>query len=235
MEVSISALKTLIFKLNRFVNGGVKDTVELEDGRKIRTMAGIDASIQQRNFIQVVKDYSDINQALTDAQQGSFLKEGHVIKVHNSLDKRLNGFYEVTATANLRKMDGYELFDFFPVTTDIQRTSINQVHTAYELNIDKPLIGQTVHGSFMITGHLRGKQDLYGMYHAFCGLGIDSTGNPYIDIKELVKDDLSLTHSFQDMGDYYNIKINLETLIDLNDIVAISSIINSQMNLTSSY
>lgn len=202
MEISVSALKALIFKISRFVNGQANETVELDGGRRIKTLAGIEQTVQERSYIQVVKDYPSFAQAELDALNGSILKEGDVVKVYNDPDLRLNKFFEVTSASNLRPMDGYELFHFFPEDTRVRRESTAINHEMYQLIIDKPLLGQSTHGAFGYQAFLRTSKNTRSLVNGTVVYGILEDGQPYAEISDSSAS-LALTSSIEDMGEFY--------------------------------
>ena len=228
MDISVAALKALIFKISRFVNGQADETVEIDGGRRIKTLAGIEQTVQERSYIQVVKDYPSFAQAELDALNGLILKEGDVVKVYNDPDLRLNKFFEVTSASNLRPMDGYELMHFFPDDVKIRRESTNIDHEMYQLTIDKPLVGQSVHGAFGFQAFLRTGLNTRSLLNGTVVYGIQEDGQPYTEIiKMSTNDSLDIRAVIEDRVEYFlisfiasPINVNSEfTIVTSVDIV----------------
>lgn len=204
MDISVSALKALIFKINRFVNGQANETVELDGGRRIKTLAGIEQTVRERSYIQVVKDYPSFAQAELDALNGLLLKEGDVVKVYNDPDLRLNKFFEVTSASNLRPIDGYELMHFFPDDTKVRRETNTIDHEMYQLSIDKPLMNQSVHGAFGFQAFLRSGNNARSLLSGTVVYGIQEDGQPYTEIVKMgTTDSLEVKAVIEDKGEYY--------------------------------
>ena len=218
MDVSVAGLKNLIFKLHKFVNGTSDETVQLEDGREIKTLAGIEKIGAERSFVQMLRDYDNYQQASNDAIGGVILQQGDVVRIHNDPDKRMRGLYEVTSVKNLRRVDGYELFSFFPVENTINRTSSNQEHVAYELNIDKPLTGQSTHGAFTYAAFLRTDSNLKTLLNGTVVYGVMEDGTPYVEIDKLRPNvSLDFISRVEDMGEYYSYQFIATPLVTVSN------------------
>ncbi|WAW11745.1 hypothetical protein nACB2_058 [Acinetobacter phage nACB2] len=218
MDVSVAGLKNLIFKLHRFVNGSADEKVQLEDGREIKTMAGIEKVGAERSLVQQVRDYDNYQLASVDALGGVILQQGYIVRIHNDPDKRLRGLFEVTPVKNLRRVDGYELFSFFPVEGTINRTSTDERHVAFEVNIDKPLLGQSTHGAFTYAAFLRTNTNVKTLLNGTVVYGIMEDGVPYVEIDKLRPNvSLDFIHQVEDMGDYFSYQFIATPLVAVSN------------------
>ena len=145
MEMNASVLKTLFNRLHKFVMGTADEQVDLGDGRKLPTLSGIEKQSKSMGMLQVCRDYSTLAIANADATANR-LKPGQIIRVWDDIAK-FNGYYELSSAMNLVKKDLVDLIGIQEIQQPIaiQRHSSGVRHVVFEMDVGKPLVGQSKH------------------------------------------------------------------------------------------
>lgn len=143
----MSTLPELTDTLRKFVEGTADESVSIGYGRKIPTLAGIAAGLVDKGYVQIVKEYSTMAQAIADASANA-LPDGSLVRVFGK------GLFEARGM-NLVQTNFYNVLEyltngvdkeerivvsstasFFDLFTRRIQIPTQAFHLAFDVNID---------------------------------------------------------------------------------------------------